>query len=354
MTALAAIARRDFVLRRSYRLAFGADLVFVVVDLLLYYFISEVVGPVPAADLGGAPTYFAFAVSGILMSLVLMSATADITNRVREEQLTGTLELLCAQPVRTWELGYGTASFPLAFALVRAGAYLLIAVVALDLSTDSTDWPGVAVMLLTASLAFAPIGVLGAAATIVFKRGGTIAGLIVFAMTFVSGALFPLSLLPDWLQPIGRAMPTTIRVRRASRRAIRERRLGDGRSRAARDRRRCGARYRYGSLGARSSTQSARARLRSTLGHRTGRCCPMRVSAARSSRSTETFRGSPGSPVVAKAFRRPAEGASARSRHTVNCIGTHCDCLYCHRATPETVIGVLGASTPTITGPRSR
>ena len=55
MTALAAIARRDFVLRRSYRLAFGADLVFVVVDLLLYYFISDVVGPVPAADLGGAP-----------------------------------------------------------------------------------------------------------------------------------------------------------------------------------------------------------------------------------------------------------------------------------------------------------
>jgi ABC-2 type transport system permease protein len=208
VTTLAAIARRDFVLRRSYRLAFGADLVFVVVDLLLYYFISEVVGPVPAANLGGAPTYFAFAVSGIVMSLVLMSATADITNRIREEQLTGTLELLCAQPVRTWQLGYGTASFPLAFALVRAAAYLVIAVVALDLPTDATDWPGVAVMLVAASLAFAPIGVLGAAATVLFKRGGTIAGLIVFAMTFVSGALFPLSLLPDWLQPIGRAMPT--------------------------------------------------------------------------------------------------------------------------------------------------
>jgi len=96
----------------------------------------------------------------------------------------------------------------LAFALVRAAAYLVIAVVALDLPTDSTDWPGVAAMLLTASLAFAPIGVLGAAATIVFKRGGTIAGLLVFAMTFVSGALFPLSLLPEWLQAIGRAMPT--------------------------------------------------------------------------------------------------------------------------------------------------
>src|SRR4029079_12789108 len=147
----------------------------------------------------------------------LMSATADITNRIREEQLTGTLELLCVQPVRTWQLGYGTASFPIAFALVRAAAYLVIAVVALDLPTDSTDWPGVTAMLLTASLAFAPIGVLGAAATIVFKRGGTIAGLLVFAMTFVSGALFPLSLLPEWLQPIGRAMAARVAVARLPR-----------------------------------------------------------------------------------------------------------------------------------------
>lgn len=208
MTALAALAHRDFVLRRSYRLAFGADLAFIVVELLLYYFISDVVGPVPGADLGGAPSYFAFALAGIVMSLIIMSATADIANRIREEQLTGTLELLCAQPVRTWQLSYGTAAFPLLFALTRAAAYLAIAVLALDLSTDSTDWLGVATMLLSASMAFAPIGVLGAAATIVFKRGGAVAGVLVFAMTFVSGALFPISLLPDWLQAIGRAMPT--------------------------------------------------------------------------------------------------------------------------------------------------
>jgi ABC-2 type transport system permease protein len=208
VTALAALARRDFVLRRSYRLAFAADLVFVVVDLLLYYFISEVVGPVSAAELGGAPSYFAFAVAGIVMSLIVMSATAEIASRMREEQLIGTLELLCVQPIRTWQLGFGTATFPVAFALVRASAYLLIGIVALDLSTDATDWAGVVAMLAIASIAFAPIGILGAAATIVFKRGGAIAGVLVFAMTFVSGALFPLSLLPEWLQAIGRAMPT--------------------------------------------------------------------------------------------------------------------------------------------------
>ena len=208
MTALAALTRRDFVLRRSYRLAFAADLAFIVVELLLYYFISDVVGPVPAAELGGSPSYFAFAVAGIVMSLMVMSATADVANRIREEQLTGTLELLCVQPMGVWQLAVGTASFPLAFALVRAVVYLLISAIALDLHTQETDLLGFVVMLLSASVAFMAIGVVGAAATVVFKRGGAIAGVVVFAMTFVSGALFPISLLPDWLQTLGSAMPT--------------------------------------------------------------------------------------------------------------------------------------------------
>ena len=49
---------------------------------------------------------------------------------------------------------------------------------------------------------------LAAAATVVFKRGGSVVTVAVFGMTFISGALFPISLLPSWLQPIGQAMPT--------------------------------------------------------------------------------------------------------------------------------------------------
>jgi ABC-2 type transport system permease protein len=33
-------------------------------------------------------------------------------------------------------------------------------------------------------------------------------GLILFAMGFVSGAVFPVSVLPAWVQPIGEIVPT--------------------------------------------------------------------------------------------------------------------------------------------------
>jgi ABC-2 type transport system permease protein len=142
------------------------------------------------------------------MSLVIYATSTGVAYRVRDEQLTGTLEVLCAQPLRAIDLALGMVSFPLGFAVVRAAVYLAIAALALDLDAPDADWAGVLAMLITAGMAFAPIGMLAAAAAIVFKRAMSIAGAIIFAMTFISGALFPVSVLPEWLQSIGQAMPT--------------------------------------------------------------------------------------------------------------------------------------------------
>lgn len=207
MSALATLARRDFQLARSYRLAVPHDIGWGVVELLIYFFISRVVGS-PDESLGTAPSYFAFALAGILMGLVIGSSTGEIAARVREEELTGTLELVVAQPVRSAELALGYAAFPIAFALARVALYLTIAVVFLDVPAGEADWVGVAAVLVASALAFLALGVVAAAATVVFKRGGTIAELVIFGMTFVSGALFPIAALPAWLEPVGNAMPT--------------------------------------------------------------------------------------------------------------------------------------------------
>ena len=205
----AALARRDFEINRSYRTAFVLDLFWGAIDILFYYFFSKVVGVSPDADLGGAPSYFAFALAGVMVSVVILSATSTISSRVREEQLTGTLEFICANPVRSSEFALGTAAFPFLYATVRVTVYLVIAVAFLGLAAGEVNWAGVLVIMPLSGLAMLGIGVLAAAATIVFKRGGSVVTVAVFGMTFISGALFPVSLLPAWLQPISRLMPTT-------------------------------------------------------------------------------------------------------------------------------------------------
>jgi ABC-2 type transport system permease protein len=206
--AFRALAARDLLLQRSYRLSLAFDVFWGLINVVLYFFISKVVGPNPGVDLAPADTYFEFALAGILMTLVVSSATSEIASRVREEELTGTLEALCAQPLRSGDLVVGWSAFPLCYAVARVVLYLALAVAALDLAASDVDWPGVALILLTAAAAFLPLGMLAAAATVVFKRGETIVGVAIFGMTFAGGAYFPLSVLPDWLEAIGKAMPT--------------------------------------------------------------------------------------------------------------------------------------------------
>jgi ABC-2 type transport system permease protein len=206
--ALGALVERDYRITRSYRLAFVMDFAFGVVEVAVFFFISRSLSGTSATRLSGAPSYFAFAVLGIIVGMVVGSAITGAARRLREEQLTGTLEALAVQPVGTISLALGPALFPTIFALVRASFYIALAVLVFDLNVSKTSWGGLVIVLLLASMAFLTIGIASAALTAVFKRGDTLASLAVLAMGFLGGSVFPISVLPGWLEPIGRIMPT--------------------------------------------------------------------------------------------------------------------------------------------------
>jgi ABC-2 type transport system permease protein len=204
---VAAIARRDYRITRSYRLAFGLDVVYGALELVLYFFVSKVVGHVPSSSLAGAPSYFAFAAVGVVLGAVLLEAVHAFSAGLRGEQLTGTLEVLAAQPLTLLELCTGLLSFPLSFASVRAAAYLVIASFWMDLDLSRTSWPGVAGILAAAAFAMAPLGILAGAAVLMWKRGTAIVGTLVYLMSLLGGVVFPISVLPGSLHWLGRLMP---------------------------------------------------------------------------------------------------------------------------------------------------
>jgi ABC-type multidrug transport system permease subunit len=205
---LLALARRDYSIATSYRFAVGFDLLYGLVDLLIYYFISRTFKGASTADLGGAPSYFAFATVGIVITLVISAASATIGLRLREEQLTGTLETLAAQPIRSWQLALGMAGWPFAFALARGALYLLIAATLLGVDVSRASWVGSASVLLAAGLALLGLGITLGALVIAFKRGNNIVGFVSIALGFAGGAFFPLAVLPGWLEFIGKLLPT--------------------------------------------------------------------------------------------------------------------------------------------------
>jgi ABC-2 type transport system permease protein len=202
-----AFARRDFLTTRSYKLSFGLEAVFGVLELAVYFFISRAVGQVSADSLEGAPSYFAFAAVGIIIGAILAGVSTSIAARLRDEQMTGTLETLAAQPVTVLELCTGVVSFPFVFASVQAAVYLTVASFWMDLDVSNTSWVGVVTVLIATAVAFSPLGILSAALVLLYKRAVLLTGMLIYAMTLVGGAVFPVSVLPDWLEWLGRATP---------------------------------------------------------------------------------------------------------------------------------------------------
>jgi ABC-type multidrug transport system permease subunit len=207
LDAVGAFLRRDYRVVRSYRFPFVLDTFFGILQLAVSYFVAQTFEDAATVDLGGAPDYFAFAAIGIVMALVVEAAAQGLAEKVRFEQTSGSLEALMAQPVTASQLCAGLACFPFAFATVRAAFYLAVAAVWMGLDLGQTDWLGLAVVFALSATALAGLGVVAAAAVLVFKRGETLSGVALFAMTLISGSVFPVGVLPGWLQDIGSALP---------------------------------------------------------------------------------------------------------------------------------------------------
>ncbi len=203
----AAVVRRDYLITRSYRLPFVLDAFYGLLELAVYFFISRTLRGAVSADLGGAPNYFAFAAIGIAVSVVVAAAASGLARQLREEQLTGTLEVLVAHPLTTAETCLGLAGFPLLFAVGRAFVYLNVAAVWMDLDLSRISWPGLILILVVTGTSLSILGILSGAIVLVLKRGEILAGMLLVAMTVLCGSVFPISSLPGWLEPFGKVLP---------------------------------------------------------------------------------------------------------------------------------------------------
>ncbi|WP_329009285.1 ABC transporter permease [Micromonospora rifamycinica] len=208
--AVLALARRDLGERQLIRLPLLLDLVFGVVNLLVFLFISRVLTPPGAHRLLGATTYFDFVAVGITFMLVLQAASTQLTSRVAREQRSGTLELLAAQPVPASALAVGTAAYPFLLALLRAGFYLVLLHALFGLHTARADWWGVAAVLVAGSAAMMGIGIGLTAFAVAVGYGESAARLMIVGLSFLSGTYFPVAALPGGLPTLTAVLPSRI------------------------------------------------------------------------------------------------------------------------------------------------
>ena len=208
---LGAFLRRDFLVAWSYRVDFLSDAAGLVVQVFMFYFIGLMVDPTKLPSFGGdRTTYLEFVAIGIVLGTVVQLALSRVAGAIREEQLQGTLEVLMLTPTRTLTLQLGTLAYAFIYVPIRTLLFLVMIAVGFGLDFQISGLlPAVAVLLAVLPFVWG-LGVIAAAAVLVFRRGEGLVGMAAGLLTIASGAYFPLDLLPPWLQTAAEANPFAI------------------------------------------------------------------------------------------------------------------------------------------------
>jgi ABC-2 type transport system permease protein len=205
MAKAVAIARRDCAIQFSYQFALIGRVGGIAVTIGTFFFIGKIVDPSKLGEYGD--DYFTFVLVGLFVTAIASVGLGSFTDTIRQEQASGTLEILLATPTTLRTLFVGSMLTPFGFATIETSLVTAAAVVV----GAHFDPNGV----VTAGLALPPtlavygaFGAMSAAFIILSKRGDPVTPLLTQLTNLLAGALFPVAVLPEGLQKLAHLLPS--------------------------------------------------------------------------------------------------------------------------------------------------
>ena len=232
---LPAFIRRDLLIARSHRLALLRDVGLLAAQLVVFACIGTLVDPAVLPTYGdGGTSYMEFVAIGIVISLAVGLGLVRVAGALQSEQTRGTLVALVTTPSSMGTVQLGSVAFDLVWVPLRVGVFLTAVALLLGLDFDLAGVPATAVLVIAVLPLMWGLGLLSAAVVLVLRRGVPSARLVVALLAVVSGAYFPLTLLPGSVESIAELNPLARALDGDAERAARRERLGRARPRAAR------------------------------------------------------------------------------------------------------------------------
>ena len=201
---------RDLRIARTYRGPFVLELIEALFGAALFYYVARFVdSPELRQALPHGTSYFAYSLVGFVFFDYLNAALDTFDRSIMEARDAGTLEPLLTTQVSLTTILIGSAIYPFVVTTLRIAVYLAWGAFLFDFPLRAANWLAVLVVLLASLFAFSGLGILSSAYLLLFKRGNPAKWLILGVSSVVGGMLFPISILPDWLQVIAHLNPIT-------------------------------------------------------------------------------------------------------------------------------------------------
>jgi len=202
--------QRDVRIASTYRSPFVLELFEALFGAAMLYYVARFVdSPELRRALPQGTSYFAYSLVGFVFFDYLHTAVDAFDHSLEEARDTGTLEPLLVTQAPLPVMMIGSVMYPYALTTLRVGVYLGWGSLLFGFPLRSANWLSVVVVLIATLLSFSGLGVFSSAFLLLFKRGNPSKWFFVGISSIVGGMLFPISVLPEWLQIIARLNPVT-------------------------------------------------------------------------------------------------------------------------------------------------
>lgn len=201
---------RDVNIARTYRTIFVLEALEALFGVAMFYYVARFVdtpqlrGALPQGD-----SYFTFSLVGFVFLDYLNAALDTFDRSLEEARDSGTLEHLLVTQTSLPLLVAGSAIYPYVATTLRILVYAAWSAALFGFPLGKANWPAVAAVLLATLLAFSGLGILSSSYLLLFKRGNPAKWFFLGISSVVGGMLFPVSILPDWLQFVAQLNPVT-------------------------------------------------------------------------------------------------------------------------------------------------
>ncbi len=205
-----AFFRRDLIIETSYKMAFLLSLLASVFPIVSFFFIGKLMEGQenPSLDeYGGA--YFPFALIGLAFTRFFQLAITTFSNTMRRAQMAGCLEAILSSQTDSRLVVLFSSTYSFVAATFQLIVMFGVGVVLMGFSFANTNVPAMLLSVLLSLIVFVSFGILAAAGTIIFKKGEPFSWFFVTVSGILAGALFPIEVMPEWLQSISLIVPIT-------------------------------------------------------------------------------------------------------------------------------------------------
>lgn len=210
MSVALAFLKRDFSQALSYRLSFLLQIGGIFFSVAIFYFLSELFGSAISPQLeayGG--NYFSFVLIGLAFTGFLGLSLSSFATSIREGQMMGTLEIMLLSPTRLSVILLSSSIWSYLLTTLRVVLYLVVGAFVFGADLGNANVGGALLIMFLSIASFTGIGVLSAALVLIVKKGDPVALILNGASSLLAGVFYPVTVLPNWLEPVSHVLPLT-------------------------------------------------------------------------------------------------------------------------------------------------